>query len=148
MVFEHSVVKTKHICKETENSYSSASNSQTQSQVESSHSKDRSGHAGPWAYYLTYYYASARRIPDQRRERPQSRDDRVAIRITEPRADPYASTDNVEDSTSDTFGALPQMITQKGDAGSVLATMPTKPPIRHTSSSVIAGMRTVGGRQR
>ena len=59
MVFEHSVVKTKHICKETENSYSSASNSQTQSQVESSHSKDRSGHAGPWAYYLTYYYASA-----------------------------------------------------------------------------------------
>ena len=49
MVFEHSVVKTKHICKETENSYSSASNSQTQSQVESSHSKDRSGHAGPWA---------------------------------------------------------------------------------------------------
>ena len=39
MVFEHSVVKTKHICKETENSYSSASNSQTQSQVESSHSK-------------------------------------------------------------------------------------------------------------
>lgn len=78
--------------------------------------------------------------------RLQSRDDRESIRVSW--ADPSASTDDVGDSSSDTFGALPQMITQKGDAGSVRNHANKTANSPYTSSSVIAGMRTVGRRRR